>query len=95
MGIPSEHSAYQDGLTVVACTCSTDDCIARRLYSPPLSIIMMLIKIKRLEPKQGVITYMYIPAVLIPANAIKVRSSSQAIKLKMIKRSRHPFALLK
>ena len=41
---------------------------------------------------QGVVTY--ILAVLIPATGIKVRSSSQAVKLEMIKRSRRPFVLL-
>ena len=37
-------------------------------------------------PLQGVVTY--IPAVLTPTTRIKARSSGQAIKLKMIKRSR-------
>ena len=41
---------------------------------------------------QGVVTY--IPAVLTPATGIKVRTSGQAIKLEMIKRSRCLFALL-
>ena len=42
---------------------------------------------------QGVV--MYKPAVLTPATGIKVRSSSQAVKLGTIKRSRCSFALLK
>ena len=37
----------------------------------------------------------YIPAVLTPATGIKVRSSSQAVKVETIKRSRSSFAQLK